>query len=70
MHVLLQKLLTWPQDLIHACIAAEAVVVLSTYMGQSMHAAVPGDDYPDVSLVSRPYKRIQYHLCDCYSLVS
>ncbi len=42
MRALLQKLLTWPQEGTHACIAAKVVVVSSTQMRQSMHAAVPG----------------------------
>ena len=42
MHALMQKLLTWPQGLAYACVAAEVAVVLSTHMGQSMHAAAPG----------------------------
>ena len=33
MRALLQKLLTRPQELVHACIAAEVVFVLNTHRG-------------------------------------
>jgi hypothetical protein len=42
MRALLQKLLTWPQDMAHACIAANVVEVLSSLTGQSRHTVVPG----------------------------